>query len=237
MSEQDDRDKGRRAEEVAEWYFRLNGFFLIPNFVIHPDRRSRYPRTDADLLGIRLKHTSEIVGGRPMLDDQIIIQASQNGQKSLAVLVEVKSGQCNINGPWSEIEKKNVQRALRRFGFIPTEAKLDEIAESLYTTTYWEGSSFVIRYILVGNQPSRDLAAKYRNLIQITYEEIAEFLYKRFKDFPEKFPEADDANIGWSAFGIGFARWFDGNSRDNLSLEAACKSAITKYIKTGNCNG
>ena len=29
--------KGQRAEEIAEKYFRLNGFFLIPGFVVHPD--------------------------------------------------------------------------------------------------------------------------------------------------------------------------------------------------------
>lgn len=28
---------GRRAEEVAQWYFRLNGFLMIPSFVLHPD--------------------------------------------------------------------------------------------------------------------------------------------------------------------------------------------------------
>jgi hypothetical protein len=29
---QADRDRGTRAEEVAQWYLRLNGFFLIPGF-------------------------------------------------------------------------------------------------------------------------------------------------------------------------------------------------------------
>ena len=33
-----DRERGKRAEEVTEWYFRLNGFFLIPGFIVHPDR-------------------------------------------------------------------------------------------------------------------------------------------------------------------------------------------------------
>jgi hypothetical protein len=27
--------RGARAEEVAEWFFRLNGFFLIPGFIAY----------------------------------------------------------------------------------------------------------------------------------------------------------------------------------------------------------
>jgi hypothetical protein len=28
-------------EKVAYWYFRLNGFLQIENFVVHPERRGR----------------------------------------------------------------------------------------------------------------------------------------------------------------------------------------------------
>ena len=37
-------------EKVAHWYFRLNGFLQIENFVVHPERRGGQG-TDADLLG------------------------------------------------------------------------------------------------------------------------------------------------------------------------------------------
>ena len=39
-------------EKVAYWYFRLNGFLQIENFVVHPERRGSQ-RTDADLHGLR----------------------------------------------------------------------------------------------------------------------------------------------------------------------------------------
>lgn len=39
------REIGNRAEEVADWYFRLNGFLLTPGFVVHPDHSSSHPRT------------------------------------------------------------------------------------------------------------------------------------------------------------------------------------------------
>ncbi len=136
--EQMNRKRGRRAEEVAEWYFRLNGVFLIHGFVVHPDSPRPKPRTEADLLGIRLKDSSEGVW-RPskgahfrsgsnrtsMTDDASIIQSSMDGtvKKHLIAMVEVKAGRCSINGPWSDIQDRdqqsnsNMERALSRVGF------------------------------------------------------------------------------------------------------------------------
>ena len=59
QADEKDKERGDRAEEVAEWYLRLNGFFLIPGFIVHPDKRRNTPRTEADFLGIRLKYSSE----------------------------------------------------------------------------------------------------------------------------------------------------------------------------------
>ena len=51
------------SEWIAYWYLRLNGFFLVHNFVIH--RIPPYGRsTEIDLLGIRPPHVYEEVGGR-----------------------------------------------------------------------------------------------------------------------------------------------------------------------------
>ncbi len=56
----DDLDR----EKVAYWYFRLNGFLQIENFVIHSKRRSSQ-RTDADLLAVRFPYRAE--GARALL--------------------------------------------------------------------------------------------------------------------------------------------------------------------------
>lgn len=47
-------------EKVAYWYFRLNGFFQIENFVVHPERRGSQ-RTDADLLAVRFPIIATII--------------------------------------------------------------------------------------------------------------------------------------------------------------------------------
>jgi hypothetical protein len=56
--------RGERAEDIASWYFRLNGFLSIPGFVIHPDECRRHPRTEADLMGGRFPHSTENIAGR-----------------------------------------------------------------------------------------------------------------------------------------------------------------------------
>ena len=59
-------------EKVAYWYFRLNGFLQIENFVVHPERRGGQ-RTDADLLAVRFRHRAERLFGSPndiMTDDE-----------------------------------------------------------------------------------------------------------------------------------------------------------------------
>ena len=61
-----DKEKGNRAEEVAQWYFRLNGFMSIPGFVVHPDQPRNFARTDADLLGVRFPFSSEILDNKNM---------------------------------------------------------------------------------------------------------------------------------------------------------------------------
>ena len=45
-------------EKVAYWYFRLNGFLQIENFIIHPERYGS-GRTDADLLAVRFPFRAE----------------------------------------------------------------------------------------------------------------------------------------------------------------------------------
>ena len=61
-----------RAEKVAYWYFRLNGFFQIDNFVVHPKKPGSQP-TDADLIAVRFPYRGESLLDDPadvMLDDK-----------------------------------------------------------------------------------------------------------------------------------------------------------------------
>ena len=103
--------RGKRAEEVASWYFRLNGFLSIPGFVVHPDVVRRNPMTEADLIAVRFPYSQELIAGRVMVDDPRLTNLGSDSQV-LFRLVEVKTDLCNINGPWSNERDGNMQRVI-----------------------------------------------------------------------------------------------------------------------------
>jgi hypothetical protein len=66
-------------EKVAYWYFRLNGFLQIENFIVHPERRGGQ-RTDADLLAVRFPYRAERLFDDPsdtMADDEQLLALCQ----------------------------------------------------------------------------------------------------------------------------------------------------------------
>ena len=56
-----------KTDDLAYWFFRLNGFLSIVNFVVHKDTRSEAGGTDADILGVRFPYRAELFE-RPMPD-------------------------------------------------------------------------------------------------------------------------------------------------------------------------
>jgi len=83
------------AQDTAYWYFRLNRFLTIPNFVVHPDVGNRQ-ETDVDVLGVRFPYRGENLR-RPMRDDDLF---RRHRHSSYVAIAEVKSGCCSLNGPW-----------------------------------------------------------------------------------------------------------------------------------------
>ena len=245
----DQLHRGSRAEEVAEWFFRLNGFFLIPGFIVHPDYRQPFPRTEADLLGIRLKDSAEGFqskserGGqkksyRPMVDHHRLIGAGKNGtvRKHLVAMVEVKAGLAAINGPWSDVRSGNMARALRRVGF-GNRQEIDVASASMYERLRYVGPDFIVQYFSVCGSRNPELTDRYPDLIQITFEEISEFLRDRFVRFPQKIPENASCSM-WRGFGYEFMRWFERASwgKEEAPSAARCFTALRHYIDQGTAS-
>jgi hypothetical protein len=240
---QEDRDKGRRAEEVVVWFLRLNGVFTIQNFVVHPDKVSRTPLAEADVLGIRMSNSFEGVnrsGSKPvsMKDHETLINASRSGtvERNLALIVEVKSGRCNINGPWSDVRaeeakfRSNMERALGRIGCFNRQ-EVGAAAAEMNKNLRYESQVFVAQYFSFGREKNFDLAARYPRLIQLTFEDIANFLHQRFSKFPEKLPQAIEIDQ-WPGFGDRFRTWLSIGRRDPIQ----CTRAVSSYIKFGEIN-
>ena len=244
--------RGMRAEEVAQWYFRLNGFFLIRGFIVHPDHakdkdKDKGALTEADLLGIRLRHSTEKYWksahnknkSSNVPDDALLTDINKDSCKHLAVMVEVKSGLCAINGPWTHgigldnKSKSNMGRALMRMGHIPP-GEINDGVSKMHQHLRYESNEFVTQYIAIGRTVDSNLRDKYPRLIQITFDNIGSFLCTRFKSFPNKIPQ--DRNISlWDGFGGEFCEWFqhEGNFGSRKVTENSCQRKVRSYIDSG----
>ena len=225
---------GQRAEEVASWFFRLNGFFSIPSFVVHVDTIRSHDdkaRTEADLMAVRFPFSREIINGKVLTDEEWVTNPinDETFRKSLFILVEVKAGICEMNGPWTNKEAKNLQRVLRRFGFTNDENIIEAAASDIYDYARWEGKSVLIQYICVGREKNQKLNLKYSHLVQIDWDDIGLFLIKRFREHPTKLPNGY-IHKQWPEFGNVFGTWFvESKTPDRIKAT----NFIKRYIYDG----
>lgn len=121
------------AEQLAYWYLRLNGFFLISNYVYHQIREgdeARAYNADADLLALRPPHYYEEIPNRE-IDDQGNVHYLLAPLKSddwldkfkfkwLGVIVEVKGSEnAQLAGIRRAFSPNRLKVSVNRLGFLP----------------------------------------------------------------------------------------------------------------------
>lgn len=185
-------------ERVAYWYLRLNGFFQIENFVVHPERRGGQ-RTDADLLAVRFPHRAERLFDDPndvMADD--IQYLGLSADLIDVVIAEVKTNQpCTLNGPWTREDLQNVHRVIAAIGCLPSDL-IGQAATDIYKTgLHRNGSSLRIRLISIGRDRSDDLAKAYPEVQQLIWREMLAFIWGRFDRYRKQKAQVDQ----WDAEG------------------------------------
>lgn len=174
-------DQGEiESEKLAYWYFRLNGFLTIPNFVVHPDRGGRQ-RTDVDILGVRFPYRAELLEN-PMVDDEVFIKVND---KPYIIIAEVKKRTCKLNGPWARPEAENMNRILKAIGAFKDDI-IDEVARKLYEKGVYENEFYYVSLFCVGSRKNTELPRKYENVPQVIWDDILKFIYNRFKQHEEQ---------------------------------------------------
>ncbi len=163
------------AERLAYWYFRLNGFFTIENFIVHSDTGPNQ-RTDADVLAVRFAYRAENLQ-RPMLDDP---KVSSCPTLVNAIIAEVKTGPCQLNGPWTNRAEMNMQRVVKAMGFLPDGA-IDSACDALHKQGHWSDATVTIRLLAIGETRTTTLPMPAAQ--QLTWDEVIEFCVTRFKDY------------------------------------------------------
>jgi hypothetical protein len=205
------------CEKVAYWYFRLNGFLQIENFVIHNQRGSQ--RTDADLFGVRFPFRAEMLYDpphEPMADDEQTLALSRDLVD--VVIVEVKTTQpCTLNGPWTEEGRQNVHRALVAIGCIP-ESKIGEAADNLYRegTYRCHDLRLRIRLVAVGRDFNADLAKAYPQVVQLVWPQLLCFIWDRFEHYRRQKTQVDQ----WEEDGRKLKLLADSSGQDDFVAQA-----------------
>src|SRR5271157_382211 len=183
--------KAMKTEHLAAWYFRLNGFFTITNFVLHPTRRGPR-RTDADIMGVRFPYRSEFPDA-PGGDEP---EFTRIPERPYFVIAEVKRTLCHLNGPWTDETKQNIHAVLRDLGPFPPD-RIGEAAESLYEQGVFEHSPFHCSLFCVGDVVNPDVTSRYPRVPQRTWEQILKFLFERFRTYRDRKADHDSwDNVG-----------------------------------------
>lgn len=178
---------GQRAELLASWYLRFNGYFPLPGFILHDAGAVKQPGgqlTEADVLAVRLPHAEERIE-RPDGFIQVRVDSCLDVQPGVwdFALVEATCqpprGECKFN--WMDeasgrIEVSYLTYCLRRFGFwdpaaVPTLA--GELSEKRIHMS-GEPAPVRIRLLSFGVTPSEGLWG----IRQVTFESVLQYFQR-----------------------------------------------------------
>ncbi|WP_201982456.1 hypothetical protein [Hymenobacter rubidus] len=172
------------AEEIAYWYFRLNGFFLIENYVSHHSENlsgtgQRTNHADNDLLGIRPSNVKEGVGIRSNSDLCERLEQLLNGSNCtlIGIICEVKGAE-NWAG---QISGSRLPSCVRRLGIIADDI-LRECELALGETHLFNFNGVGLYKIFAGMASSTPPDGWF----PITIEQMLAFVETRLANYDEK---------------------------------------------------
>lgn len=166
------------GEELAGWYLRLNGFFLLADFVIHKSATVAHS-SDADLLALRSSHVFEEIGGQADDWDPYLFGHFGLG-RIIGLICEVKTG-----GFAAEklFPTDRLRACVGRLGLVPRE-QIGEVAASLTISSSVETAEGAI----IGKLFITDHEHESERYVTRTLEGVQDFLRERVRKYPaEKF--------------------------------------------------
>ncbi len=163
------------CENIAYWFFRLNGCFILENFLVHHERRGR-EGTEIDILSTRFPFRQELLLTGEAMPDHPIFES--NGKIDIT-LAEIKKGRCDINPSWFDPELKNIERILYLVGAILPQ-EVSKVAKTIYSDNYYENSLYRFRLFAIGTEINTGLN---KNIIQIDWTAVLQFIHTRFSSY------------------------------------------------------
>jgi hypothetical protein len=169
-----------KFERFVAAYLRLNGYFTVPNFVIHaaddPTRISgglvgNY--TEVDTIGLRMPHSREVTGAKHIVNHPALVDGAVG--KVDVVIAEVKSGNDSTpNRVWKTPQPDPAISYLVRFVGIHAEEEIGPVARDLASTFRFEDDRCRIRYVVFARQANAHYPQ--RGVTYMTFDQAISFI-------------------------------------------------------------
>lgn len=168
------------GEEYAYWYLRLNGFFCLPNFVIHRSGDVR-DSSDCDILAIRPPHVFEEIGGKP--DDwDHKLQEQLDFRRTIGVICEVKTGGYSTK---ELFKPEHVNYCLGRLGFVPPDHVAAVGVDLASRKTVEIAGNYQVCKLLIANGGVRNgdfLFCDLESVIHFLRARVAKYSKEKYRD-------------------------------------------------------
>jgi hypothetical protein len=149
----------------------------------------------------------------PMADDDRLCLSQKLDD---VFIVEVTRSQCKLNGPWTSPEKQNVHRVLAAIGCIPR-PEIQQIAESIYKDGVAISENVRIRLVSIGRERNPDLDKRFREVLQLTWDDVFKFIWDRFDKYREQKRNVEQ----WDQSGKYLRGLADRHDREAFLLKAS----------------
>jgi len=173
------------GETLTYWYLRLNGFFLLRNFVLHPPYESEGTNNqaaDSDLLAVRFPHVYEEIGGQPDdWDSRFRTWGFSLEEDIIGLVIEVKTSP-NANRTTIERNSFNqtrIRQAVQRMGMFKLEDTQDIAHELQNTAVTTKRGPYRLGKLLFSQRPVRGA------WLNITLEESEQFIKDRLQKYSD----------------------------------------------------
>lgn len=175
------------GETLASWYLRLNGFFPLPDFVLHrfqEDDDGNIINADIDLLALRMPHVFEEIGGQQSDWDLSKLSRFINVRIPVGLIVEVKTSQ--RARPRQSIPR--LERGVQRLGLLPREWAADvveELTSSSDSVGFFTSETAIIGTVLICDDSRVDYYSNQYSCV-IGLRDCERFIIHRFSSYSDE---------------------------------------------------
>ncbi|MBI1280143.1 MAG: hypothetical protein GC179_18585 [Anaerolineaceae bacterium] len=215
-------------EQVAYWFFRLQGCLTITNYMLHRFDEKGKAYSDGDVIAVRFPYREE--------GSMHCEESHFSSTKIDFSIVEVKyrNSPTTLNDSWTfTYGDKTLRAILERTGLFQSGKTLDEIVTRLYKDWIYENDSHRVRVLTVAKNivetPTAEMPLSVSQ--QLTWKHhVLPFIHKRFTrhaDYKNYHPQ-------WDKSGQQLYEWSIRHRNDENRFIDLCTAAMDEYQKRKN---